>query len=132
MPLRTGGPISTTAALAEGNAVLSFCKVRTVEIYLDGRSVGTAEEAHLDLPHGKVCLTHLDAVAGLFFATTMGAGGCDSGHDAPLGWVAVDDGLGQWIEVPSARVFSFSSGTGEVVLISGGLRIGTDSPGLSP
>jgi hypothetical protein len=83
--------------------------------------VGTADCAHVDTHLGKVTLEGLDALANLFFASWVGPGGPSSPQH--LGAVSIRDGSGQWIEAPAACVFSFSSGTGDLVLTSSGLRL---------
>lgn len=87
-----------------------------VSISIDGNPVGGAARAELDPRGGKLALEGLDALANLFFAAWVGPSG-SGGSEPVLGRVSVHDGeSGRTFDASGASVFSFSSGTGDVVL----------------
>jgi hypothetical protein len=87
-----------------------------ISISVDGNPVGGAARARLDASGGKLALGGLDPLATLFFAAWVGPSG-SGGRDPWLGRVSVSDEQSRPIfDAASVAVFSFSSGTGEVVL----------------
>src|SRR5687767_987528 len=106
--------------------------VGAVAIFVDGRNVGSAAFAHLDVRVGRVILEGLDGLARLFFVSWVGPVGPDPAGGAPLGGVTIRDADGRWIDAPQASVFSLSSGVGEVGLFSRGLRTTTQAPRPQP